>query len=269
MTKQDTLPPLEQERTAFEAWAKRRCFDLTILEDDDADEYKELETESAWESWQARAALAAQAPQPAKYGSISERAEAGLKQGLWAPQQAQGVAAWKPTAQQFAEWCETHDMHERNDRDAFFDAASLYLTAAPQAAPAPEPEADQHPDDKAVDRFAARMKWKLGQKRHQGRSGWQDRAWTPEMISQALREHVDKGDPLDVANYCMFLAARNEPITPAPAPQALTPPTDEQIAAAVRPLYRSDQAAKLGLDDDIRTVRAVFGIGAASAGGEG
>lgn len=87
---------------------------------------------------------------------------------------------------------------------------------------APQAETDQHPDNKAVDRFAARMKWKLGQKRRQGRSGWQDRAWTPEMISQALREHVNKGDPLDVANYCMFLAARNEPITPAPAPLALT-----------------------------------------------
>jgi hypothetical protein len=83
-----------------------------------------------------------------------------------------------------------------------------HTAAAPQAEPV-------HPDDLAVDRFAARMKWKLAQKRNQGRCGWQDRAWTPEMISQALREHVEKGDPLDVANYCMFLAARNEPIAPA------------------------------------------------------
>lgn len=64
-TQDTTLPPLpEQERPAFETWAKRRCFDLTILEDDESDEYKELETESAWEAWQARAAIAAQAPQP-------------------------------------------------------------------------------------------------------------------------------------------------------------------------------------------------------------
>lgn len=66
-TQDTTLPPLpEQERAEFEAWAKRRCFDLTILEDDESDEYKELETESAWEAWQARAAIAAQAqPQEA------------------------------------------------------------------------------------------------------------------------------------------------------------------------------------------------------------
>ena len=86
------------------------------------------------------------------------------------------------------------------------------------AAPATAPEQDVHPDDKAVDRFAERMKWKLANARAKGKSGWQDRAWTPEQISAALRQHVDKGDPTDVANYCMFLSARAEPITPATAP---------------------------------------------------
>ncbi len=71
---------------------------------------------------------------------------------------------------------------------------------------------DQHSDDAAVDRFAKRMKWKLEQARLKGKGGWQDRTWTPEQISKALREHVEKGDPTDVANYCMFLAARNEGI---------------------------------------------------------
>lgn len=79
------------------------------------------------------------------------------------------------------------------------------------------PEQDVHPDDKAVNRFAVLMKWKLANARDRGKSGWQDRSWTPEQISAALRQHVDKGDPIDVANYCMFLAARGEPITPAPA----------------------------------------------------
>jgi len=49
------------------------------------------------------------------------------------------------------------------------------------------------------------------------------------MISQALREHIEKGDPIDVANYCMFLAARNEPITPA-EPQ----PERERLCAAIK-----------------------------------
>jgi hypothetical protein len=91
----------------------------------------------------------------------------------------------------------------------------------------------QHPDDEAVDRFAARMKWKLAKARAKGRSGWQDRAWTPEAISQALREHVEKGDPTDVANYCMFLAARNEPIYPAaqqPRGQAVSDEAVWQLA---------------------------------------
>jgi len=75
-----------------------------------------------------------------------------------------------------------------------------------------------HPDDEAAERFCAKMKYKLGLARQRGKSGWDDPNWTPEMISQALREHVDKGDPVDVANYCMFLAARKEPICAAPQP---------------------------------------------------
>lgn len=80
------------------------------------------------------------------------------------------------------------------------------------------PEDDIYAEDKAVDRFTAHMKHKLDKARQRGRSGWQDRAWTPEQISQALREHVEKGDPVDVANYCMFLAARKEPIYSAMQP---------------------------------------------------
>ena len=36
------------------------------------------------------------------------------------------------------------------------------------------------------------------------------------------------------------------------------PVSDEQIAKAVRPLYSTDEAAEMGLADDIRTVRAVL-----------
>lgn len=83
----------------------------------------------------------------------------------------------------------------------------------------------QHEDDFAVDRFAEHMKWKLNDARSRGKSGWQDRSWTPEQISAELRRHVDKGDPVDVANYCMFLSARGEPITPAPTPAWHDAPT--------------------------------------------
>jgi len=72
---------------------------------------------------------------------------------------------------------------------------------------------DSHPDDTAVDRFAAVMKTKLAQKRAQGRCGWQDTArCTSAMLSGLLREHVTKGDPVDVANFCMMLHQRGEQI---------------------------------------------------------
>lgn len=53
---------------------------------------------------------------------------------------------------------------------------------------APAQPVEQHDDDAAVDSFAKRMKSKLEQARQRGRSGWQDCAWTPEMITQALRD---------------------------------------------------------------------------------
>jgi len=74
---------------------------------------------------------------------------------------------------------------------------------------APSP---QHPDDAAVDRFAVALKAKLEKARDAGRSGWQDPAWPVESIGDNLREHVEKGDPRDVANYCMFLFERGERI---------------------------------------------------------
>ena len=83
--------------------------------------------------------------------------------------------------------------------------------------------ASVHPDDDAVDRFAARMKRKLERSRAKGRSGWQDPSWTADQISVALREHVEKGDPTDVANYCMFLMARGESIMPAGSDAAVDP----------------------------------------------
>lgn len=69
--------------------------------------------------------------------------------------------------------------------------------------------AEQHPDDLAVDRFAAAMKSKLAKKRADGRGGWDD----PEQcsiafLSKLLREHVAKGDPVDVGNLAMMIHQR-------------------------------------------------------------
>lgn len=80
-----------------------------------------------------------------------------------------------------------------------------------------ETPADEHPDDIAVDRFAAAMKAKLAKKRADGRGGWQDKDGFPAaVLGHMLREHVEKGDPVDVANFCMMAHQRSEPIA-APA----------------------------------------------------
>lgn len=73
---------------------------------------------------------------------------------------------------------------------------------------------DVHPDDVAVDRFAAAMKAKLAKKRREGRSGWDDEEDCSALwLSSLLREHVEKGDPLDVGNLAMMLHQRGERIS--------------------------------------------------------
>jgi NTP pyrophosphatase (non-canonical NTP hydrolase) len=89
------------------------------------------------------------------------------------------------------------------------------LAASPSA---PTPHAD-HPDDLAVDRFAVAMKKKLALARANGRSGWDDPTQcSAEDLSRMLREHVEKGDPRDVANFCMMLDQRSEVISSAHVP---------------------------------------------------
>lgn len=88
------------------------------------------------------------------------------------------------------------------------------LLRARSGVPAPVSE---HPDDAAVDRFAAAMKAKLAKKRAEGRGGWEDKdQCSSEFLSKLLREHVEKGDPLDVGNLAMMLHQRGDAITPAP-----------------------------------------------------
>jgi hypothetical protein len=81
------------------------------------------------------------------------------------------------------------------------------LYAAPIAQTAP-----QHPDDAAVDRFAAAMKAKLAKSRAKGRGGWDDpNVCSVEFLAQLLVEHLGKGNAgtfEDVANFAMMLHQR-------------------------------------------------------------
>ena len=70
-------------------------------------------------------------------------------------------------------------------------------------------------DNEAVDKLAQAMKNKLAKKREQGYHGWE--TCKHGDLVQLLINHVDKGDPIDVANFCAFLFARGEPLTEAVA----------------------------------------------------
>lgn len=58
--------------------------------------------------------------------------------------------------------------------------------------------------DAAVDDFAEQMKCKLAKKFLEGKSGWDDPEWSMEDKLRQLREHIDRGDMIDVANFAMF-----------------------------------------------------------------
>lgn len=92
---------------------------------------------------------------------------------------------------------------------------------ASQVAPA-------HEDDLAVDRFAAVMKAKLAKKRNDGRGGWSGPECSEETLSRMLRDHIAKGDPVDVANFAMMLHQRGERIA-----QAAPAPSDGLWEAAI------------------------------------
>ena len=90
-----------------------------------------------------------------------------------------------------------------------------------------------HPDDAAVDRFAAALKAKLDEARAKGRSGWNnDEPGMQQRLSDMLRAHVEKGDPRDVGNFAMFLHQRGESVLPAQTNCDLQPPNDAGWDAA-------------------------------------
>lgn len=135
---------------------------------------------------------------------------------------------------------------------AIYDAAREILEAlsAPdEAAPASGVEA--HPDDVAVDRFAAAMKVKLAMKRAEGYRGWENKEdCTAGRLSFLLRDHVDKGDPVDVGNLAMMLHQRGQGIAASPSPPETREGAiraDEREACAQTARAVGDEAKERGL----------------------
>jgi hypothetical protein len=66
-----------------------------------------------------------------------------------------------------------------------------------------------HPDDYAVLRFGNAMRQKMDLSREKGRYGWDNPALcSSEYLAALLYSHVEKGDVVDIANFCMMLHER-------------------------------------------------------------
>ena len=122
-----------------------------------------------------------------------------------------------------AAWCQSEDELRRTLQmaaaeletallfEGMFNAHRHELLEQTNLSPPPQSHlmGDQHPDDIAVDRFAAAMKAKLAKKREEGRGRWDD----PEQCSlsylgKLLVEHIEKGDPIDICNFAMMIHQR-------------------------------------------------------------
>jgi hypothetical protein len=67
----------------------------------------------------------------------------------------------------------------------------------------PTQTAEAHTDGVAINSFARAMHHKMALARAKGRSGWQN--CSSAELWQMLREHVEKGDPVDVGNFAMMI----------------------------------------------------------------
>lgn len=97
-----------------------------------------------------------------------------------------------------------------------------------------------HPDDIAVDAFAAAMKAKMAKQRAKGYGGWQDKTDCPtDRLQTLLVDHIAKGDPVDVGNFAMMLWNRGEP-TAIPTSEPVAVP--QEMALTCPRSRRSDCA---------------------------
>ena len=118
-------------------------------------------------------------------------------------------------------------------------AASIPADPVINAGCCQAPSPPEHYDDYCIRQFAKLMSEKMAASRAKGRSGWHDpEKCSVEYLRSLLYEHLDKGDPVDVANFCMMLRHYNASTyrefcncTPKPAP--VTPASDAAKVAAL------------------------------------
>lgn len=61
-------------------------------------------------------------------------------------------------------------------------------------------------DELAVENFALNMKQRLREKRKEGRGGWH--RCSQKELTDLLTQSLEKGNPVDIANFCAFLFMR-------------------------------------------------------------
>ncbi|WP_374005547.1 hypothetical protein [Delftia lacustris] len=104
-----------------------------------------------------------------------------------------------------------------------------------------------HADDNAVSLLSMAMTTKLRKMRAKGRAGWDSESCTQQHLSNLLRAAVEKGDTVDVANYCAFLLARDESILPGEQPKPVASGGwMEQLGFEVR---QHDEMLRIVVDD--------------------
>lgn len=87
--------------------------------------------------------------------------------------------------------------------------AEKYAVEVMQTTPVAPVAKPAYYDDLVIDKFAAAMKKKLKKQHDKGYSGWE--TCPIKTLQKQLIEHIDKGDPIDVANFAMMLWNRDEP----------------------------------------------------------
>lgn len=74
---------------------------------------------------------------------------------------------------------------------------------------------DSRADAVGCDRFMVAMKEKLRTKAAEGKYGWNNPdVCSLDELQHWLREHIEKGDPVDIANYCMMIWNRSRHLAP-------------------------------------------------------
>lgn len=115
------------------------------------------------------------------------------------------------------------------------EVASRINAALSIPEPAGEVEGGLHPATvDLVDRFAAALKDKLAaaEKKYGYSDGWRQDGWEDALVER-LVEHVQKGDPRDVAAFCAFAWHHGWSITPPVARPSAKPEVGETAVGEV------------------------------------